>query len=91
MGALCVCRRYDGRGHLYDLTKHDADLVRGQPVQLSEEEQAVEAACDEERYLELVSNVQEKAMYEGRFTVITKTALMIIMMLKRRFLCWLVS
>ncbi|XP_076452760.1 splicing factor, suppressor of white-apricot homolog isoform X2 [Babylonia areolata] len=34
------------------------------PVELTEEEKAVEAACDEERYLELVTDVQEKAMYE---------------------------
>lgn len=31
---------------------------------MSEEEQAIEAACDEERYLELVTDVQEKALYE---------------------------
>lgn len=62
--ALCVWRRYDCRGHLYDLTRHDADLVKGMPVELTEEERAVETACDEERYLELVTDVQEKAMYE---------------------------
>ena len=34
-------------------------------VQLTEEEQAVEKACDEERYLELHTDLQEAAMYEG--------------------------
>jgi len=72
-GILCVCRRYDGRGHLYDLTKHDADLVKGMPVELSEVEKAVEAACDEERYLELVTDVQEKAMYEGELELVTSS------------------
>ncbi|KAK7462102.1 hypothetical protein BaRGS_00038474 [Batillaria attramentaria] len=56
--------RYDGRGHLFDLSKYDADLQKGRTVELSEEEAAVEAACDEERYLELHTDVQEKAMYE---------------------------
>jgi hypothetical protein len=60
-----VCRRYDGRGHLFDLSKYDADTQKGKYGELSEEEQAVEAACDEERYLELHSDVQEKTMYEG--------------------------
>lgn len=57
--------RYDGRGHLYDLASHDAERV-DRSVQLTEEEEAVEKACDEERYLELHTDVQEVAMYEGK-------------------------
>ena len=62
---VLVCCRYDGRGHLYDLSQYDADILDKQHEQLSKEEMAIEAACDEERYLELVTDVQEKAMYEG--------------------------
>ncbi|GFR60960.1 splicing factor, suppressor of white-apricot homolog [Elysia marginata] len=58
--------RYDGRGHLFDLAHHDADNIRdkGQPT-LTEEDEAVEKACDEERYLELHTDVREAEMYEG--------------------------
>ena len=56
--------RYDGRGHLYDLASHDAERV-DKTVERTEEEEAVERACDEERYLELHQDVQEAAMYEG--------------------------
>lgn len=63
---ICVCCRYDGRGHLYDLSQHDADVLKDRIVELSEEEKAVEQACDEERYLELHTDMQEKAMYEGK-------------------------
>ena len=62
---VIYCCRYDGRGHLYDLSGYDADVVKGAPPELSEEEQNLEKLCDEERYLELHTNVVEKAMYEG--------------------------
>ena len=57
--------RYDGRGHLYDLSEFDSDLVR--PTTLTEEERHIEALCDEERYLELNSDILEKMLYEGLF------------------------
>ncbi|XP_052073899.1 splicing factor, suppressor of white-apricot homolog isoform X6 [Mytilus californianus] len=54
--------RYDGRGHLFDLSKYDATHVkRGE---LSEEDKQIEALCDEERYLELKNDLAEKKMYE---------------------------
>jgi len=59
-----VCR-YDGRGHLHDLREFDSDLV--QSSALSEEERHIEALCDEERYLELNSDILEKMLYEGQF------------------------
>ncbi|KAH9525838.1 hypothetical protein Btru_002516 [Bulinus truncatus] len=55
--------RYDGRGHLYDLATHDSENVDKNPP-LTEEEQAVEKACDEERYLELHTDVREAQIYE---------------------------
>jgi len=58
-----VLCRYDGRGHLYDLSEYDSDLVQATP--LSEEERHIEALCDEERYLELNSDILEKMLYEG--------------------------
>lgn len=62
-----VLHRYDGRGHIYDLSAHDAERMRNRAVTLSAEEQQVEALCDEERYLELNTDVAEKAMYEGTY------------------------
>ena len=66
--------RYDGRGHLYDLAHHDADNIGDKVADLTEEEEAVEKACDEERYLELHTDVREAEMYEGKiflFVLIT--------------------
>lgn len=60
-----VLNRYDGRGHLHDLRPHDADDSRGQTPELSAEERRLEKMCDEERYLELYTDVQEKMTYEG--------------------------
>jgi len=48
---------------LYDLSEFDSDLVK--PTPLSEEEHHIEALCDEERYLELNSDILEKMLYEG--------------------------
>jgi len=55
--------RYDGRGHLHDLSKFDTELI--QTTALSEEERHIEALCDEERYLELNTDILEKMLYEG--------------------------
>ena len=60
-----VCR-YDGRGHLYDLKPYDADVNKGRYEELTEEEKRVETLIDEERYLELHTDIAERAMYEGR-------------------------
>ncbi|CAG5118993.1 unnamed protein product, partial [Candidula unifasciata] len=46
--------RYDGRGHLYDLASHDCDNVEDKNPK----------ACDEERYLELHTDVREAELYE---------------------------
>ena len=59
------CCRYDGRGHLHDLTEYDADLNRGSREELTEDEKQIEKLCDEERYLELNSDILEKMLYEG--------------------------
>jgi len=56
--------RYDGRGHLHDLSAFDSELVPARV--LSEEERHIEALCDEERYLELNSDILEKMLYEGQ-------------------------
>jgi len=58
-----VSFRYDGRGHLHDLSEFDSELV--QVTALSEEERHIESLCDEERYLELNSDILEKMLYEG--------------------------
>ena len=55
--------RYDGRGHLHDLTQFDSELIKAKT--LSEEERHIEALCDEERYLELNTDILEKMLYEG--------------------------
>lgn len=59
--------RYDGRGHLFDIRPYDADRSKG-TSELSEEEEKMEKLCDEERYLELHTDIAEKAMYEGKLT-----------------------
>ncbi|ESO91786.1 hypothetical protein LOTGIDRAFT_233356 [Lottia gigantea] len=53
--------RYDGRGHLYDLSQCEADVEK---KELSEEEEKLEKLCDEERYLELNTDIAEKTVYE---------------------------
>jgi hypothetical protein len=62
-GWMFACR-YDGRGHLHDLTEYDADLCRSSIEPLTEEERHIEALCDEERYLELNTDILEKMLYE---------------------------
>lgn len=67
------CSRYDGRGHLYDLRPFDAEFVESQNFMLTDREKALENACDEERYLELNSDVLTKQMYEGINEIFFKT------------------
>lgn len=51
---------------MYDLRPYDADNLKGQPDPvLSEDEEQIEKLCDEERYLELHTDIAEKNMYEG--------------------------
>jgi len=46
------------------LSAFDSELVPARV--LSEEERHIEALCDEERYLELNSDILEKMLYEGQ-------------------------
>ena len=57
--------RYDGRGHLFSLAPYDADFNKNYGV-LSAEEQRIERLCEEERYLELHTDIAEKALQEGK-------------------------
>uniref|UniRef100_K1P9A5 Splicing factor, arginine/serine-rich 8 n=1 Tax=Magallana gigas TaxID=29159 RepID=K1P9A5_MAGGI len=54
--------RYDGRGHLYDLKPYDSS--HAQPCEQTAEEEKLEELCNEERYLELHTDVAEKKLYE---------------------------
>jgi len=45
------------------LSEFDSELIR--PTALTEEQRHIEALCDEERYLELNSDILEKMLYEG--------------------------
>ena len=56
--------RYDGRGHLFNLRPYDSDFTPRNRA-LSDEEARIEALCDEERYLELHTDIAEKRLYEG--------------------------
>jgi len=58
--SLC---RYDGRGHLFDLRPYDADNTANRGT-LSSEEVRIERLCEEERYLELHTDLAEKAIQE---------------------------
>uniref|UniRef100_A0ABI7ZUW8 SURP motif domain-containing protein n=1 Tax=Felis catus TaxID=9685 RepID=A0ABI7ZUW8_FELCA len=52
--------RYDGRGHLHDLSEYDAEYSTwNRDYQLSEEEARIDAVCDEERYLALHTDLLE--------------------------------
>lgn len=62
---IVLYSRYDGRGHLHDLSEYDADCCRGSTEPLTEDEKQIERLCDEERYLELNTDVLEKMLYEG--------------------------
>lgn len=56
--------RYDVRAYLSDLTEYDADIIRRRHEPLTDKERNLEALLDEERYLELRTDVTEKMMYE---------------------------
>ncbi|KAI1905019.1 hypothetical protein AGOR_G00011640 [Albula goreensis] len=59
--------RYDGRGHLHDLSEYDAGSWN-RNYQLSEEEARIEALCDEERYLALHTDLlEEEARQEEEY------------------------
>ena len=57
--------RYDGRGHLFDLRPYDADNTANRGS-LSSDEIRIERLCEEERYLELHTDIAEKAIQEGK-------------------------
>ncbi|XP_012512727.1 PREDICTED: splicing factor, suppressor of white-apricot homolog isoform X4 [Propithecus coquereli] len=61
--------RYDGRGHLHDLSEYDAEYSTwNRDYQLSEEEARVDALCDEERYLALHTDLlEEEARQEEEY------------------------
>lgn len=57
--------RYDGRGHLFDLSLYDGANLTDADRELSEDNKQIEAYCDEERYLELHTDASKQAIYEG--------------------------
>ncbi|KAM5239261.1 splicing factor, suppressor of white-apricot homolog isoform 2-T2 [Ctenodactylus gundi] len=67
--AKILIDRYDGRGHLHDLSAYDAEYATwNRDYQLSEEEARVEALCDEERYLALHTDLlEEEARQEEEY------------------------
>lgn len=56
--------RYDGRGHLHDLSEYDSGSWNTS-YQLSEEEARIDALCDEERYLALHTDLLEEEARQG--------------------------
>uniref|UniRef100_G3Q0D5 Splicing factor, suppressor of white-apricot homolog n=1 Tax=Gasterosteus aculeatus aculeatus TaxID=481459 RepID=G3Q0D5_GASAC len=59
--------RYDGRGHLHDLSEYDSGSWNTS-YQLSEEEARIEALLDEERYLALHTDLlEEEARQEEEY------------------------
>ncbi|XP_015276982.1 PREDICTED: splicing factor, suppressor of white-apricot homolog, partial [Gekko japonicus] len=67
--ASIMIDRYDGRGHLHDLSEYDAEYSTwNRDYQLSEEEARIEALCDEERYLALHTDLlEEEARQEEEY------------------------
>ncbi|XP_019362610.1 PREDICTED: splicing factor, suppressor of white-apricot homolog isoform X4 [Gavialis gangeticus] len=67
--AKMLIDRYDGRGHLHDLSEYDAEYSTwNRDYQLSEEEARIEALCDEERYLALHTDLlEEEARQEEEY------------------------
>nr|XP_015221761.1 PREDICTED: splicing factor, suppressor of white-apricot homolog isoform X1 [Lepisosteus oculatus] len=64
---LVLTDRYDGRGHLHDLSEYDAESWN-RDYKLSEEEARIEALCDEERYLALHTDLlEEEARQEEEY------------------------
>lgn len=63
---VCSYYRYDGRGHLHDLSEYDAEYSTwNRDYQLSEEEARIDALCDEERYLALHTDLLEEEARQG--------------------------
>ncbi|XP_030210980.1 splicing factor, suppressor of white-apricot homolog isoform X1 [Gadus morhua] len=59
--------RYDGRGHVHDLSEYDSGSWNTS-YQLSEEEARIEALCDEERYLAMHTDLlEEEARQEEEY------------------------
>ena len=50
---------------MYDLKPYDSS--HAQPCVLTAEEEKLEELCNEERYLELHTDVAEKKLYEGQY------------------------
>ncbi|XP_026543347.1 splicing factor, suppressor of white-apricot homolog [Notechis scutatus] len=67
--ASIMIDRYDGRGHLHDLSEYDAEYSTwNRDYHLSEEEARIEALCDEERYLALRTDLlEEEARQEEEY------------------------
>jgi hypothetical protein len=66
--------RYDCRGHLFDLTPWDSDLLRSKQTKidvdhLNEKEQRIEDECERERYLDLYRDIEKEALEQGTSTV----------------------
>uniref|UniRef100_UPI00358F0377 splicing factor, suppressor of white-apricot homolog isoform X2 n=1 Tax=Myxine glutinosa TaxID=7769 RepID=UPI00358F0377 len=53
--------RYDGRGHLHDLSDYDSQSTWNHDNRVTEEEARIDALCDEERYLALHVDLLEEA------------------------------
>ncbi|XP_077164595.1 splicing factor, suppressor of white-apricot homolog isoform X2 [Paroedura picta] len=72
--ASILIDRYDGRGHLHDLSEYDAEYSTwNRDYQLSEEEARIEALCDEERYLALHTDLlEEEARQEEEYKRLSK-------------------
>ncbi|CAI9622564.1 unnamed protein product, partial [Staurois parvus] len=66
---LVLSDRYDGRGHLHDLSEYDAEHNSwNRNYNISEEEARIEALCDEERYLALHTDLlEEEARQEEEY------------------------
>lgn len=63
---------------MYDLRPHDADNLKGQlDLELSADEANIEKLCDEERYLELHTDMAEKTMYEGTVLAVSNKVKML--------------
>lgn len=56
--------RFDGRGYLSEVALAECEK-EGISQVMSPEEMAIEKQCDEERYLDLHTDVSERLMYEG--------------------------
>ena len=62
---LPLIGRYDGRGHLHDLSDYDSQSTWNRDNRVTEEEARIDALCDEERYLALHVDLIEEAARQG--------------------------